>query len=163
MRTATPQAITTNWILAYRFFIKLSFGKSVPIAYNMINRYPLPRHFILKSRTKRKRLRMIDFSHWNQIYNYEKNSRKACHGSPADFFARQGGWISSLSKKPAPQLHMASSTGIILRPNAVSEYMVLGGLSGITSRCIIPHSSKSCNCCDSIFGVAFGIMRPSSM
>ncbi len=78
-------------------------------------------------------------------------------------FVQQGGWISSPSKKFLPQLHMASSTGMMLLPNGVSEYMVLGGLSGMTSRCIIPHSSRSCNCCDSIFGVAFGIMRCSSI
>ena len=54
---------------------------------------------------------------------------------------------------------VSESGEIILRPNGVSEYMVLGGLSGMTSLCIIPHSSRSCNCCDSIFGVAFGIMR----
>ena len=66
------------------------------------------------------------------------------------FFVQQGGRISRPSKKFVPQLHMASSTGIMLLPNGVSEYKVLGGLSGMTSRCIIPHSSRSCNCCDSI-------------
>ncbi len=71
--------------------------------------------------------------------------------------------MSDPSKKPAPQSHMASGTGMTLRPNGVREYSVLGGLSGMTSRCSIPHSSKSCNCCDSIFGVALGIMRYSSM
>ena len=89
--------------------------------------------------------------------------RKASQGSPADFFVQHGGWMSSPSKKPAPQSHMASSTGMMLRPNGVREYRVLGGLSGMTSRCSIPHSSRSCNCCDSILGVAFGIMRCSSM
>ncbi len=29
--------------------------------------------------------------------------------------------------------------------------------------CACGYSSKSCNCCDSILGVAFGIMRCSSM
>ena len=71
--------------------------------------------------------------------------------------------MSSSSKKFVPQSHMASSTGMTLRPNGVREYSVLGGLSGMTSRCSIPHSARSCSCCDSIFGVAFGIMRCSSM
>ena len=93
----------------------------------------------------------------------DKVSRKASQGSPADFSEQHGGWMSSPSKKPAPQSHMASSTGMMLRPNGVREYSVLGGLSGMTSRCSIPHSSRLCNCCDSILGVAFGIMRCSSM
>ena len=41
--------------------------------------------------------------------------------------------MSSPSKKPAPQSHMAFSTGIMLRPNEVREYSVLGGLSVIVS------------------------------
>ena len=41
--------------------------------------------------------------------------------------------MSSPSKKPAPQSHMASSTGMMLRPNEVREYSVLGGLSVIVS------------------------------
>ncbi len=92
-----------------------------------------------------------------------KVSRKARHGSPADFFVQHDGWMSSPSKKFVPQLHMASSTGMMLLPNGVREYIVLGGLSGMTSRCSIPHSSRSCSCCESIFGVALGIMRCSSM
>ena len=52
-----------------------------------------------------------EFSHWNRIYNYEKNSRKACHGSPADFFVQQGGWISSPSKKSVPNYTWSPALG----------------------------------------------------
>ena len=46
--------------------------------------------------------------------------------------------MSGPSKMPAPQSHMASGTGMMLRPNGVREYSVPGGLSGMTSRCSIP-------------------------
>ncbi len=41
--------------------------------------------------------------------------------------SQHSGWMSNQSKKPAPQSHMASNTGMTLRPNGVREYSVLGG------------------------------------
>ena len=83
-----------------------------------------------------------------------QQERKASQGSPADFFVQHGGWISSPSKKPAPQSHMAFNTEMMLCPNGVREYSVLGGLCwhGIAAQALFAvqptsdacHSTFSC-------------------
>ena len=65
--------------------------------------------------------------------------------------------------REVPHRHIASITGIMLSPNAVREYTVLGGFSGITSLCTMPLSSKSRSCWESILGVALGILRCNSI
>ena len=63
--------------------------------------------------------------------------------------------MSSPSEKPAPQSHMASSTGMMLRPNGVREYSVLGGLSGMTSRYEVVSGLLEVFC-----GALFGLPAP---